>query len=208
MVDKTWVDQWLNVLSAHITKKSRWALFEPSQEFYEKLETGEDEDLEIAGAEIGRHVELGSLPSMTYQWGITMDPNVGGQIWQKGGTLQNSHIEIPLFYVGKPFAIGAIVAHELTHHFLHNERLVLPDKVENEQFTDLASIALGLGKLVLNGTVSDHFQTAREYFILGYLSSELKAYAYRQVNEQRGISTSEAHEQLNTEAFRIVEKTI
>lgn len=161
MIDKTWVDHWLNVLGARVTKTSRWALFEPSEEFYEKLETGEDEDLKIAAAEIGRHLELDTLPSMTYQWGITMDPNAAGQIRQQGG--QNSHIEIPLFYVGKPFALGAIITHELTHYFLNTERLVLPEKVENEQLTDLASMALGLGKLVLNGTVADHLQTVREY---------------------------------------------
>lgn len=205
MTDKKLIEEWLAILSLRISTKSKWALFEPKKEFYEKLETGAEEDLADAEAEICAHWGLDTIPSVTYQWGITIDSDAAGQILQKSGTMQNSHIDIPLFYVGKPYALGAIIAHELTHHLLYKERLVLQDNLKNEQFTDLASIAVGLGKLVLNGTFTEHLETSREYFVLGYLSSELKAYAYQQVNAQHGISKTDALTCLNSEAIRILE---
>jgi hypothetical protein len=81
-----------------------------------------------------------------------MKPEAAGQIRFNRGL--RSHIQIPLFYVGKPHALGAILAHELSHEVLTEESITDDSIDELEMLTDLTSIALGLGMLVLNGTIS------------------------------------------------------
>jgi hypothetical protein len=46
--------------------------------------------------------------------------------------------------------IGAILAHEVTHVFLHRHGIRLPDTLENEILTDTAAVYLGVGWLCLN----------------------------------------------------------
>lgn len=131
-----------------------------------------------------------------------MKPEVAGQI--KYGSGLRSHVEIPLFYVGKPHALGGILAHELTHEFLISQDIKSTDVNENEQLTDLASIGLGLGKLILNGTVSTLVPSTGERQVLGYLTAELKAYAYQKVNKQHRISDTVAKENLTDVALLIL----
>lgn len=203
-MNREWVNHWLEILSLHIksSRRSKWTVFEPTPYFYTRLESGDDDDLEVVANEIGRHLEILILPYLAYEWGLKIKQEAAGQIKVRSGL--RSHVQIPLFYVGKPHALGGILAHELTHEFLISQEIGSIDTNENEQLTDLASIALGLGKLVLNGTVSILFPSTGEKQILGYLAPELKAFAYRKVNEQHRISDAVAKENLTDVALLIV----
>ena len=204
-MDEKWVDHWLAELAGQLGRinGTPWALFEPTADFYSWLESGDDGDLAAAEAALGRHLGLRLLPPVAYEWGLRMKPEVAGQIRAKGSSL--SRIQIPLYYAGKPHALGGILAHELTHEYL--ARLNLPDGqqlADLEPQTDLASIALGLGKLVLNGTVTVMAAATGEVQTIGYLSPELKAYAYRQVNRQRAVADGVARACLTDGALRLL----
>lgn len=75
---------------------------------------------------------------------------------------------------------------------------------ETEQLTDLASIVLGLGKLVLNGTVSGLLPLTGEGHILGYLSPELKVHAFMQANQRYKILKEKVTENLNENALKLM----
>ncbi len=48
-----------------------------------------------------------------------MKPEAAGQIQLSAG--MRSHIRIPLFQVGNPYALGGIIAHKLSHQALAAE---------------------------------------------------------------------------------------
>jgi hypothetical protein len=148
-MDSLWVDQNLDRVNGLFTKRMRsWGLFAPTHQFYESLASGEDRSLENSVDQISSHLQLRLPPSVTYEWGLKLSPQIAGQI-SLGGT--RSHIQIPLFYAGRPDALGAILAHELTHEAIAQEQIKFASIEELEQMTDLSAIALGLGKLILNG---------------------------------------------------------
>lgn len=199
MVDSHWVDQRLKFLSVHFSQVMQtWKLFEPTLLIYAGLESGEDEDLEAITTLLAGTLKLELHPSVTYEWGLRLDPDVAGQIRQKSGL--RSHIQIPLFYVGKPEALGAILAHELTHEALAQEKLEGNNLEELELLTDLTSLVLGLGKLVLNGTLIEVGEQTGQSNSLGYLKPELKVYAYKKIIRQHRIPEQIAFLNLNQQA--------
>lgn len=203
-MNKIWADHWMQVISSHQRYKKRTMsiLFEPTPALYKKLESGDDSDLETVAIEMCKYLELNNAPAVVYEWGLKMKPEVAGQIRYSGST--RSQIQIPLFYVGKPHELGAILAHELTHEFLACEGITCDNVDELEQLTDLASISIGLGKLVLNGTVSILVPSTGEHHVLGYLTPELKAYTYQKINKQYKIRNVAAKEHLTENALRIL----
>lgn len=68
-MNRKWADLWLETLSLNMrsSRKGIWNLFNPTANFYAKLESGEDNDLEAIAIEIGGHLELHQLPSVTYE---------------------------------------------------------------------------------------------------------------------------------------------
>jgi len=205
-VDVAWVDQQLALLNLRWApgEKGRWALLEPTPTFYGSLGTGNEDDLQLAADIVGKHLGLRLMPSICYEWGLKMEPGIAGEIRRTRGR-PRSGIRIPLFYVGKPRALGGILAHELTHEFLAFEGQPCADRGESERFADLVSIALGLGKLVLNGTIAEVTSSAVELRdLIGYLSPELKAYAYRRVNAAHSVPNRVAGSNLCEDARRML----
>jgi hypothetical protein len=200
-MNAAWIDTWLPVLNDRIKVQARgaWSLFDPTTEFYAKLESGDEDDLEAATLETAGHISLREAPTVTYEWGLKMKPEAAGQIRMSKG--RRSHIQIPLFYVGKPHALGAILAHELSHEFLAQIGVWHENLEENERLTDLASIAIGLGKLVLNGSVAEAGFATGYKEILGYLTLHQKIYAYWQISKQHSIPIERAKEHLTDEAI-------
>jgi len=198
----------MQVLSSHQRDKKRkmGMLFQPTPAVYEKLESGDDDDLESVVVEICKYLELNNPPAVVYEWGLKMKPEAAGQIRNSGSS--RSQIQVPLFYVGKPHELGAILAHELTHEFLACEGIACDNLDELEQLTDLASISIGLGKLVLNGTVSIVAPSTGQHHVLGYLAPQLKAYAYQKLNKQYKIRDMAAKEYLTENALRILKAFI
>jgi len=87
-------------------------------------------------------------------------------------------IQISEDFRGKAFQLGTILAHEITHDFLYARGVWRQDTTENERYTEIAAIKLGLGKLYLNGMEEVGPGFSRK---IGYLPVEDLAYAYVQV---------------------------
>lgn len=167
----------------------RWRLFEPSPAFWNLLSTEHDRDLQRATYQLGQHLNLLNIPQAEYTLSLLMNFGQAGGI--RGSGSRTSSIEIPMAYVGLPYAVGAILAHEITHHYLAEYRLGYHKEAENERFTDLASLANGLGKLVLNGLSAQAQPYLVEDTAFGYISSEEKVYAYRKVCQQYKVPPAE-----------------
>jgi hypothetical protein len=202
-MDSLWVDQNLDRVNGLFTKRMRsWGLFAPTHQFYESLASGEDRSLENSVDQISSHLQLRLPPSVTYEWGLKLSPQIAGQI-SLGGT--RSHIQIPLFYAGRPDALGAILAHELTHEAIAQEQIKFASIEELEQMTDLSAIALGLGKLILNGTVIELWEEIGDTESLGYLEKDKRIYAYIRANAFHGITEQEAVSFLNPASQAAIE---
>jgi len=187
-MNKEWIDEKLEMLYMKLSGLKLNAFeffFEPTKTVYEKLESGDEQDLQSVAAEISSHIDVVPIPAVRYDWGLKMEPEVAGQI--KYASLIRS-IQIPFYYVGKKYAVGCILAHEMGHAFLSYKGIWLQNPGENEMFTDLTSVFIGLGKLLLNGQVITTDESPDEAYTLGYLSPELTAYCYEEVIKSRAIS--------------------
>ena len=149
-LDIAWVDNRLKLLSYHLEAhtQSKWDLFEPTTTFYAALESGEDTDLTVAVSQLCGHIGLHSCPSVSYEWGLKLPVGTAGRFTSHSTA---TSIAIPLFYVGRPAALGAILAHEIAHAYLFTRPFPEAWGEECEPLTDLTSVYLGLGKAVLNG---------------------------------------------------------
>lgn len=192
------VDGYIQELSS-FCNRSNWNLFEPSEKFYSALLSGEDSDLYEAAKALAEHIDIPPLRSVSYEWGLVMPTSVAGRIHIHSAT--GSKIQIPLFYVGKPLPLGAILAHELTHQMLAIHGIWCEEESENEQLTDAASIVVGLGKVVLNGTITELAETTGETQLLGYLDPSLRVNLYATVNRLHGVSASAATKHLTNAAI-------
>jgi hypothetical protein len=200
-VNELWVKAHLELLKSKIQDCKAVSLhvaFEPTDTFYARLAEGEEEDLQLASGEIAQYMELEVAPAVHYDWGVKMELGVAGLI------KHHSYIQIPFAYLGKKFALGGILAHEMTHAFLFNREIVLEDPQENEALTDLAAIFIGLGKLILNGYITTGLSHTLE--ILGYLSPELLSFAYKKVCVLRSIRKKMITAHLTPEALRVIRR--
>ena len=205
-MEKNWVDEKLKLLNnllAVFEIKPENFFMEPTPEFYKKLESGNEDDLQEATRQLAEKLVLVDIPVVEYDWDIKMELEHAGQI--KFMKDQLTHIRIPFFYVGKAHAIGAILAHEITHRFLVYKGIFFEDINENERFTDLATIAIGFGKLLLNGMFVEVAPLKGEGIVLGYLSPELILYAYQKVNEFRGIDPEIARKYLTNDVLNKID---
>jgi hypothetical protein len=179
-----------------------WRLLEPTEEFYSKLLTGEDSDLLAAARAVTDHIGIPPLGSVSYEWGLVMPASIAGRIHL--GFSADSKIQIPLSYVGKPLPLGAILAHELSHQMLASQGIWCAEEQENEELTDAASIVAGLGKLVLNGTISTLTEEAEEAQLLGYLPLRTRAELYKKINVYHGVPDNVAMEYLTQFALNLL----
>jgi len=197
---REWIDEKLNLLSIKLdgfkTDSSRF-FFEPTEEIYKNLESGDENELHFVVAKIAEHLEI-PAPIVRYDWGLKVDLEVAGQIQN---IYQLKAIRIPFFYVGKKYALGSILAHEMTHAFLFYKGIFLNDQNENEMFTDLTAVFIGLGKLVLNGLTVASNQYLAEVQILGYLPLDSIVYVFKNICERRSISLELSIKNLISEAI-------
>lgn len=110
-----------------------------------------------------------------------------------------------------PDSILATLSHEISHKYIHFNGLTFNDTYENEIFTDLTSVYLGFGKLMLNGVEVvekiriENFEKTYTKTV-GYLKRDQLAIIYLAVNYLQGISKSSYYSNLKPEAFESVKK--
>jgi hypothetical protein len=108
-----------------------------------------------------------------------------------------------------PNAVLATLAHEITHKYLQVNRVPStsgPRGFEDEILTDIASIWLGLGKLVLNGCESHLVETnwsgtTTSRHTVGYMTRTQFAYTYLLVSTRRELSELEYKRGLGDDAL-------
>jgi hypothetical protein len=202
-LDKEWVDSRLLLLLHHLDGNAprKLDLFEPTPDFYVALESGEDAGLAVAASLLCKHIGLQTCPAVSYEWGLKLPIGAAGLF---ANHCDAAHIDIPIFYVGRPAALGAILAHEITHAYLF--LLPFPEAwgEECEPLTDLASIYIGLGKAVLNGIHVITSQEAGEGHALGYLGAPLTAYSYMKVIKAQHVKLITARRNLNDDAISLL----
>lgn len=151
MINKAWIDHHMGILEKSVFFFGPTAILEPSQSFYEALKVGGVQSLRIACTHLAIHMGLdASLIKPIYTWSITMRPQAAGEVVR--GSQRGYEIALPFSIVGDSYAVGAVLAHEISHVFLF-ERGIKPEggEIENECFTDLTAVYGGFGKLILNG---------------------------------------------------------
>ena len=88
----------------------------------------------------------------------TQEENVGGHIelrnFEKEVFIEISNKAIPF-----PEAVAAIICHELAHKWMAYHGIRATIEIDNEFFTDIATVYLGFGKLMLNGCDRERKET-------------------------------------------------
>jgi len=112
-------------------------------------------------------------------------------------------------------AVLATLAHEITHKYLHVNGISCGmgpiHEYENEVLTDITTVFLGLGKLMLNGCecqnarqeyVPEGTRTITETLKSGYLDRRQLAIVYRLVCTMRKIPSTEYEQGLSTDSIQ------
>ncbi|MEI7421577.1 MAG: hypothetical protein WCK18_05760 [Prolixibacteraceae bacterium] len=105
-----------------------------------------------------------------------------------------------------PDSILATLSHEISHKYIHFNKLTFNNSYENEVFTDLTSVFLGFGKLMLNGVEVTKKSTngnAENTYTkkVGYLNREQLAFIYLTINYLNGVSRLSFYSQLRTDVI-------
>lgn len=219
MISPDWINKQIAFLNLRLgiyrLSAGRDFHFDPTPGFYGFISQGSTEALNEAMGMLANHIIAPSSPRIE-EWDGPADPlttmdhdwskhqGTPGMIHYEGPF--RSRIKIAITNKHTPYIMGAILAHELTHHFLANKRLGYPDEAENERFTDFATVFLGLGKLTLNGYEPIQWSLQRGDKIVtytyqvGYLSTREIAEVMCRVCDFRSIPLADVQENLTQSA--------
>jgi hypothetical protein len=153
--------------------------------------------------------EFIGLAGFTFIIAITKQKkNVAGHIDLSTGG-KEVFVEVDSEMMKFPDAVAATLCHEACHKWLQINCIESPVESDNEILTDITSVFLGLGKIMLNGCKTANVReektpngtsTFTETMTAGYLDRDQLAFVYRLVCAMRSISTSDLMEGLNAEA--------
>lgn len=112
---------------------------------------------------------------------------------------------------GFPDSILATLSHEISHKYIQLNRLTFSLTYENEVFTDLTSVYLGFGKLMLNGVEviqKNSFGNTQRTITkkVGYLTREQLAFIYLAVNYLLGERRLSFYSNLKADVVETVKK--
>jgi len=114
-----------------------------------------------------------------------------------------------------PDAIAATLCHEICHKWLQVNGLHSPVEIDNEILTDITSVFLGFGKIMLNGckttnvryeTIPNGTRTIMENMTAGYLDRDQLALVYGLACAMRSIPSADILQGLNAEASLAVKR--
>lgn len=153
--------------------------------------------------------EFAGLAGLTFIVAITKQKqNVGGHV-DLSTEDQEVFVEIDPALTKYPEAVVATLCHEVCHKWLQLQGIRSPVVLDNEILTDVTSVFLGFGKIMLNGCKVTHVdhnplhngsQKVTEEMTTGYLDREELAFVYRVACAMRRISLQEFMAGLNNEA--------
>lgn len=147
-ITQDWVDQKIGYLYLHLKSemdRTKHPFF-PSRDFYGEW-SDNDFSLSLMAQKILSYLgePMGNL-IVSFRSDLGNTPGI---FHVEGG---REFIFVNSKYMGDPYAVGAVLAHEIMHLYLMSrKKIALENKEENELLTDLATIYLGLGVLVING---------------------------------------------------------
>lgn len=160
----------------------------------------------ISVQKAGKHIaEFIGLTDVSFIVAIAKQKeNVGGHIDLSTSSTE-VFIEIDSGMMEFPNMVMATLCHEVCHKWLRINGLESPNIDDNEILTDITSVFLGFGKIMLNGCnlTIDSFsgtQTTSNTKTVGYIAREEFAIVYRLVCAMRKIPSAEYMEGLNWEA--------
>lgn len=221
MTSLRWIDEQINFLNGRmgiyrLDAKDNF-FFEPTTDFYEFLMQGTINCFNQAMRNLADFIESKTCPIID-EWKGSQNPivmrnsdsiqdNIPPGIIHYSGS-NHSRIELSIANQHSPKIMGAILAHELTHHFLDQRDIRFSDAEENEKLTDLASIFIGLGKLIINGyeAISWAQGDTRWSYKVGYLFADDIAAILFQVSALRSISLDIVKLNLSDEALKTLNK--
>jgi hypothetical protein len=130
--------------------------------------------------------------------------NVGGHI-DLSTMSREVFIEIDPDALSFPDSVAATLCHEICHKWLQMMGIASPIEMENEILTDITTVFLGFGKIMLNGcelkgVTRAGTTTTTQTRKCGYLTRDQLAFVYRLVCSMRGIPFSECMSGLSREA--------
>lgn len=213
-ISDKWIKKQINHLNSRvgIYKTNSEFYFEPTDDFYKMISNTDFASINRIIKQITLFVNCNTTPSFG-GWRTSSDfvsdnndINVNSKTSNKeagliySNHLSNNTILIDEKYKNDPQILGAILAHEITHHLLYEKGIVYKDKLENERFTDLATVFFGLGKLLLNGYSSN-------YNKIGYISYERLAYINIRICDLRNIPINNLKKNLNKRSLKAVNKS-
>src|SRR3989442_1554225 len=99
-----------------------------------------------------KHIaEFVGLTGLTFVVGVAKQKlNVGGHIDLKSSG-PDVFVEIDSDTLSFSDAVAATLCHEICHKWLQVNGISCPVEIENEILTDITTVFLGLGKIMLNG---------------------------------------------------------
>ncbi len=81
-MNKQWVDKQIDFLSLKLgifRADPNTFFFEPTDAFYENLQSGDERDLQSVVNDISQMLQISPIPSTIYEWGLKMEPSVAGE---------------------------------------------------------------------------------------------------------------------------------
>ena len=138
--------------------------------------------------------------------------SVAGEIIGAGAESQEVFISLDPELLRFPEAAMKVMAHEISHKYLGFHRLALSMTKDDEERTDIASIYLGFGKYVLNGTSYSYTfgegtgTTFKRTVKTGYLEFEQCAFVYDVVCKMKGIGDYEEFSGLNKDSMKCIRR--
>jgi hypothetical protein len=166
-------------------------------------------EIQSAGKKIANFVGISDLTFIIAT--AKQKKNVGGHI--ELNEEKNIFIELSPNTSKFPESVLATLAHEITHKYLHIHNVRFNAEYENEIFTDIASVFLGFGKLMLNGCEcqnirkeydSDATKEITESLKTGYLDRNQIAFVYLLTCAMRKIPLDKYEEGLNDKAMKVL----
>ncbi|MDD3633193.1 MAG: hypothetical protein PHW38_05335 [Candidatus Cloacimonetes bacterium] len=210
-MSELFIEDYLNkiiLLEKRIGAKTTYQILEP---FY--VDTKNIISIQKTATKIAHFIGLNNLTFVVSK--STLRPDIGGQI-----ELDNENlvlIKISDNIVESADAVLATLSHEITHKYMQIHAISCGtgplSEYENEILTDITTIFLGFGKLLLNGCEVIKKKIKLELYNsvifeetikVGYLDRKQIAFVYRLICAMRKISNNDMLSGLSSEALSAI----